>query len=212
MDKQQVQKALEQLKQQPKKKFSQSYDLIINLKNLVLKTTPVDVSANLPYSRGRDIKIAAFVDQQLLDQATKNCQFVIKESEFAKYADKKIAKKLAEDYDYFLAQSTLMAKVAASFGKVLGTKGKMPNPKIGCVVLPNANLEPVVKKLASTVRLVAKKGLNLQCVVGKENQPDNEIIENILTVYNSVLKGVPNETQNIKNVLIKTTMGKPVRV
>jgi large subunit ribosomal protein L1 len=212
MEKEQVQKALEQLKQQPKKKFSQSYDLIINLKNLVLKTTPVDVSANLPFSKGRPVKIAAFVDQQLLDQATKNCQLVIKETEFAKYADKKIAKKLAEDYDYFLAQSTLMAKVAASFGKVLGTKGKMPNPKLGCVVLPNANLEPVVKKLSSTVRLVAKKGLNLQCVVGKENQPDNEIIENILTVYNSVLKGVPNETQNIKNVLIKTTMGKPVRV
>jgi large subunit ribosomal protein L1 len=212
MEKEQVQKALEQLKQQPKKKFSQSYDLIINLKNLVLKTTPVDVSANLPFSKGRPVKIAAFVDQQLLDQATKNCQLVIKETEFAKYADKKIAKKLAEDYDYFLAQSTLMAKVAASFGKVLGTKGKMPNPKLGCVVLPNANLEPVIKKLSSTVRLVAKKGLNLQCVVGKENQPDNEIIENILTVYNSVLKGVPNETQNIKNVLIKTTMGKPVRV
>ncbi len=44
------------------------YFLIINLKNLVLKTTPVDVSANIPFSRGRDIKIAAFVDQQLLDQ------------------------------------------------------------------------------------------------------------------------------------------------
>ena len=105
-----------------------------------------------------------------------------------------------------------MAKVAASFGKVLGTKGKMPNPKIGCVVLPNANLEPVVKRLSSTVRLVAKKGMNLQCVVGKENQPDNEIIENILAVYQAVLKSVPNETQNIKNILIKTTMGKPVRV
>src|SRR3989344_7537575 len=126
MDKAQVQKALEELKKNPKKKFEQSYDLIINLKNIVVKTTPVDFFVTLHYPKRSKVKVAAFVDQQLADQAQKNCDLVIRDSEFQKYSvDKKLLKKLAEEYDYFIAQSTLMPKVAASFGKILGTRGKM---------------------------------------------------------------------------------------
>lgn len=213
MEKARVLKAIEEVKKQDKRKFSQSYDLIINLKHLDVKTNPLDLFVTLPFSKGKSVKIAAFVDPQLADQATKHCQFVIKETDFPKYAaDKKLTKKLAEEYDYFIAQSTLMAKIAAAFGKVLGTKGKMPNPKLGCVVPPNNNLEPLVKKLNTTVRLSAKKGTNVQCVVGKETQSDNEVAENILTVYHMIIKSVPNETQNIKNVIVKSTMGKPIKI
>jgi ribosomal protein L1 len=105
-----------------------------------------------------------------------------------------------------------MPKVAQVFGKVLGPKGKMPNPKQGCVVPPNASLEPLIKKLQSTVRLSAKKGTNLQCLVGKEDQPDGEVVENILTVYNSTIKKLPQEKHNIKNIQLKLTMSKPIKI
>lgn len=213
MDQEQVQKALEEVKKQPKKKFSQSYDLIINLKNIDIKTHPVDVFATLPHTKGSKVKIAAFIDQELVEQANKFCDLAIKESEFQKYqADKKLAKKLVEHYDYFIAQMNIMPKLAAVFGKALGTRGKMPNPKLGCVVPPNANFEPLVKKLNQSVRLSAKKATNIQCLVGKENQPDKEIVENVLAVYNQLTKNLPQEFQNIKSVLLKTTMGKPVRI
>ena len=212
MNKEQVKAALEEIKKQPKRKFSQTYDLIINLKNLVVKTTPIDFFVNLHYSKGKKIKIAAFVDQQLAEHAGKNCDLVIRETEFVKYKDPKLQKKLAEGYDYFVAQANLMPKVAAEFGKVLGTRGKMPNPKLGCVVPATANLEPLVKRLNLTLRLVAKKGMNLQCVVGKESQSDEELIDNILTVYQNTLKNLPNETQNVKNISLKLTMGKPVKI
>jgi large subunit ribosomal protein L1 len=105
-----------------------------------------------------------------------------------------------------------MPKVAAAVGRVFGPKGKMPNPKLGCVVPPNANLEPLMKKLKQTVRLRATKATNLQCMVGKEDQSESEIIDNILTVYNTSVKQLPNEDQNIKNTSIKLTMGKPVDI
>ena len=105
-----------------------------------------------------------------------------------------------------------MPKVAAAFGRVFGPKGKMPNPKLGCVVPPNANFEPLVKKLSQNVHLSAKKGTNLQCMVGKEDQPDEIIIDNILTIYNAALKQLPNDIQNVKNVSLKLTMGKPVNI
>lgn len=213
MNKELIQKALEELKKQPQKKFVQSYDLIINLKDYDVKQSPLDLFVNLPYSKGKKVKIAAFVDQQLAEQAGKFCDLVIRDTEFDKYKeDKKAARKLAQNYDYFIAQATIMSKIAAVFGKALGARGKMPNPKLGCVVSPNANLEPLVKKLATTVRLSAKKGTNLQCIVGKQDQSETQIIDNILMVYQTTVKQLPNETHNIKAVLLKTTMGKPVKV
>jgi len=212
MDKEQIKKALEELKKQPKRKFTQSYDLIINLKNLEIKQNPLNFFVTLHFPKGKPIKVAAFVDQQLKEQADKFCDLVIEEKDFANYKDKKNVKKLAESYDYFIAQSTLMAKMAAAFGKVLGTKGKMPNPKLGCVVPPNANLEVLTKKLNTTVKLIARKATNLQCMVGKEDQSEEEIIDNILTVYQSALKQLPQEEQNVKNVDLKLTMSKPVRI
>jgi large subunit ribosomal protein L1 len=212
MNKEEVQKALTELKESSKRNFTQSYDLIINLKNIVIKSNPVDFFVTLHHPKGRKIKVAAFVDQQLADEAEKTCDFTIRESEFSKYADKKELKKLANTYDYFIAQANIMPKVAAAFGKVLGVQGKMPNPKLGCVVPPNANLGPLVEKLNKTVRMQAGKATNLQCLVGKEDQPDEEIIDNIITVYEATVKNLPNEIQNVKNVALKLTMGKPVRL
>jgi large subunit ribosomal protein L1 len=212
MNKEQVKKALEELKSQPKKKFTQSYDLIINLKNLDIKQTNIDFFSTLHFPKGKQIKIAAFTDQLLHESAAKHCDLVIEENDFGKYADKKAIKKLADTYDYFISQANLMPKVAAKFGKILGIKGKMPNPKLGCVVPPNANLDVLVKKLKLTIRMSAKKALNLQCLVGKEDQPEEEIIDNIITAYTAAVKQLPSELQNVKNVTLKLTMGKPVRI
>ena len=213
MDKEKVQKALAELKELPKKKFSQSYDLIINLKNFEIKKNPLDLFVSMHHTKGKKVKVAAFVGQQLEDQANKHCDLTITEPEFAKFKeDKKAVKKLAQEYDIFIAQANLMPKVAAAFGRVLGARGKMPNPKLGCVVPPNANLEPLIQKLQKSVRLVAKKGMNLQCIIGKESQPDKEVIDNIITIVKTVTKQLPNEDQNIKNVQLKLTMSKPVKL
>tara|TARA_Y100000310_G_C20509068_1_gene727910 strand:- start:228 stop:866 length:639 start_codon:yes stop_codon:yes gene_type:complete len=212
MNKEEVKKALEELKKQPKRKFTQSYDLILNLKNINVKSNPVDFNVNLPNSNGKKIKVGAFVEPLMVEQAEKSCDLVIKETDFDKYKDKKVSKKLAQDYDYFISQATLMPKVAAAFGRVLGTRGKMPNPKLGCVIPPNANIEQLMKKLAATVSLSAKKATNLQCMIGKEDQPDEEIVSNIMAVYQAALKNLPNESQNVKDVCLKLTMGKPVKV
>ena len=212
MNKQDIKKAIDELNKLPKRKFSQSYDLIINLKNFEVKKTPIDFFVTLHYAKGKKAKIACFVSTQLADEGKKNCDLVITEQDFAKYSDKKAAKSLAQNYDYFIAQANLMPKVAATFGKVLGIAGKMPNPKIGCVVPPNAVLEPLINKLNKSVRMAAKKGMNLQCMIGKQDMPEEEIIDNILTVYQAVAKQLPNEIQNIKNVNLKLTMSKAVKI
>jgi large subunit ribosomal protein L1 len=210
MDKKSVQKSLNELKENTSKRnFSQTFDLVINLKNFDPKSNSVNEFITMPFSKGKKPKVAALVGTELKDQAKLHCDLVIPESEFSNY-DQKQSKKLAQDYDYFIAQATLMPQIAKAFGKALGTRGKMPNPKIGCVVPPNANLAPLIEKLNRVVQVATKKATNLQCAVGNESMPDEEIVENILAVYHGIVRALPNELQNVKKVQLKLTMGKPV--
>ena len=66
MDNAQIQKALQELRKQSKRKFNQSYDLIINLKDHDVKQNPVDFFVNLHHPKGNKVKVAAFVDQLLV--------------------------------------------------------------------------------------------------------------------------------------------------
>jgi large subunit ribosomal protein L1 len=212
MNKDAIKKALSELHGLEKKRnFSQSIDLIVNLKNFDPKSNSVDLFITLPHSIGKKPKVAAFVSQALEASAKEHCDLVITESDFEKY-DVKSAKKLAQNYDYFIAVAPLMPKVAKAFGRALGTRGKMPNPKLGCVVSPNANLAPLIENLGKSVHVATRKATNLQCMVGKEDASEVHIIENILSAYNAIVKAVPNELQNIKGVQLKLTMSKPVTI
>jgi len=99
-----------------------------------------------------------------------------------------------------------MAKIATIFGRFLGPKGKMPNPKIGSVLPPNGDVKALTDKLRKTVNLATKNEATIKCLVGKEDSNEG-IIDNVLTVYNSVVQKIPNEKQNVKSVLLKLTMG-----
>ncbi len=215
MDEKKVKNALAKAKSEAKKRsFKQSVDLIIVLRDLDLKKPDqqLDFYASTSHSLGKKARIAAFVGPEMRDEAKKAVDLVITPDEFAQYADKKKAKKLAAGYDYFIAQADIMTKVAQSFGKILGTRGKMPNPKAGCVVPPKTNLAPLYSRLQKTVRLKAKTLLAVQCVVGKEDQDEDEVVDNILNIYRQVQGHLPNHENNISRVLVKTTMGKVVAV
>ena len=102
----------------------------------------------------------------------------------------------------------LMANLAGVFGKILGARGKMPNPKAGCVVPGNIqNLEPVVNRLKNTVRLQTKNEASVKAVIGDETMKDEDIAENILAVYNSLIQKLPQASNNIKYAGLKLTMG-----
>ena len=215
MDKEQIQAALAKSKDiSTKRNFRQTYDLIINLKGLDVKKQEhqIDAFITLPHSRGKKVKVCALVGAELEEQAKSICDSAIMSDNFEKYKDKKEIKKLANSFDFFVAQANIMPKVATVFGRVFGPRGKMPNPKSGCIVAPNANLKPLYEKLQRTVRATTKSAPLVQCAIGTEDMNTNDIVDNALTVYSSLLQVLPNEKHNIRNIYIKLTMGKPVRV
>ncbi len=208
--------ALKQLKEtSPKRKFSQSVDLIINFKDLDLKKPEeqVDVWVPLDYTRGKTLKIGAFVGPELAALAKTTCDTVVVQADFKQYeGKKKEIKKLAKTNDYFIAQANIMPDVAKYFGRYLGPRGKMPNPKAGGVVPANANLKTITDRLKKTLHITAKTQLSTKCSVGKQDAPDDQLLGNIMTIFNAVLAVLPQEQNNIKNVLLKYSMGPPLKV
>ena len=173
----------------------------------------VDSYVPLPHSLGKKIKLCALVDEQLNAQAKKLFDTVILKSEFDKWKkDPKAQKKLAETHDYFVAQAEVMVPVAATFGKILGARGKMPSPKAGCVIPGATNLEPIVTRLQNTIRLQTKNELSLKATIGTEKMDDSEIADNVLAAYNNVLPKLPQEKNNVRYVALKLTMSPLVKI
>ena len=211
MNNESVLKTIKKVRENSKKRnFSQTFDLVINLKKLNLKKPEHNINdfVVLKFGRGKKTKLCALVDKELVGEAKKVCDEVITKDGFG-MLDKKAIKKLAVSYDYFIAQANLMPDIAKFFGKVFGPKGKMPNPKAGCVVPPNAQLGVLYEKLQKTIRVQTKNEMSIKCSVGSENMKDEEIQENIMTIYNHIFHLLPEGEGNMKNVYLKLTMSKP---
>lgn len=214
MEKQQVIHSIREARKNTKqRKFKQSFDFIISLKGIDLKKPEhhVDAYINLPFGRGKKPKICTIAGPELLENAKKSTDHAILIDNAGSLKKNEI-KNLARDYDYFIAQANIMPKIATLFGKVFGPRGKMPNPKAGCIVPPNANLAALVERLQKTIRVMAKTSPVVHSCVGVEDMQDEEIADNILAVYNTVLKALPNEKDSIKGLHLKLTMGKPFKI
>ncbi len=213
MDKEKFLNAIKKARESSKKrKFTQSFEISIALKDVNLKKPEERILKYvvLPKGRGKEVKVCAFVDKDMVTKAREVCDKVILKDDFDKIGKKEI-RKLAKDYT-FIAEATVMMDIAKNFGKFLAQKKKMPDPKMGAVFPPNANLEAIVKKIKNTVKIEAKKQPVINTPIGSEKQSDEEVAENALAVYNTVLKSLPRGKQQIKGVYVKLSMGPSVRV
>lgn len=196
----------------PKRKFIQSVDLVVNFKNIDFNKPEnrINLEIVLPHGRGRKVRIAAIVGDALINEAKAKSEKIIRGEEIAELgANKAALKKLASEYDFFLAQTDLMAAVGKHLGQTLGPRDKMPVP-----VPPTAKLEPFMKRLENMIRIKIKGKFmpTIHATVGTEEMKDEQIIENANKVLESIVEKVPDKEGNIKSVFLKMSMGPSVRV
>ncbi|MDP2925784.1 MAG: hypothetical protein Q8N99_05420 [Nanoarchaeota archaeon] len=188
-----------------KKNFDQSIDLIINLKNFDVRKEAFSTFIQLP-NKVKNKNIAGFLEKDSKIIAT------IKKDDFPRYKDKKDIKKLVKQYDFFIASAKLMPSIATSFGRVLGPAGKMPSPQLGIITSEDdASINAIAERINSNVKIRIKEP-SIKISIGKESLSDDSIMKNILAVYHKLLELLPKKNDNIRNVKIKLTMGKPVIV
>ncbi len=215
MDRDKISSAITTAKTSSKKRgFTQSVDLIVNLRDLDVQKPEgaIDEYVKLPVGMKKTAKICALVGSELKAQAEQLCDKAITLTDFPKWASKSKCRHLVRDFDFFIAQADLMPQVAKAFGAFLGPVGKMPNPKAGQIVQPKANLKPLVDALKNTIRIRVKKAPVIQCAIGDESMDAKALTDNASFIVNHLEHRLPKGQSNIQAVLIKTTMGKPARV
>ena len=200
-----IKQALSELRKGEERKFDQTVDLIINLQKFDPKKSQINFFVSVPY-RIKERKICAFLE-------TKNKSLeTVTPNDFKNYSDKKALKKLVKRFDFFIAEASIMPKVASVFGRVLGPAGKMPSPQLGILMDINEKaIEDVKKKINNSLRIRVKEA-SIKLAIGKQSMKDEEIIENIVSVYNAVIKELPKEKENLRNIEIKFTMTKPQKI
>lgn len=191
------------------RKFDQTWDLIVSLRNIDLKRAEnrFNLEYLLPEGRGEGAKVAVIADS-LASSAAKCADFVVKRQEIPLISkDKKKLKNLIDSYDFFYAEAPLMVEVAKNFGAVMGPRGKMARP-----VPPNTKIESVVERARKLTRVVLRETPVIYVVFGKEKMEDEKAARNAEAVYGFIIEKLPKGKENIKSVYVKLTMGKPVRV
>ena len=213
MEENSIKKALAELRKiSTKRKFLQSIDVIITLKDIDMnKQGKIEDFVKLPSGKTKKAKICALVGNES-EAGAKAADKVILSSDFEKWKNPRDIKNLAREFDYFIAQADMMPKIAQIFGRYFGPINRMPNPKAGAIVPAKSNLEPIVTKLRDTVKLIANKAPVFQCSIGYEDQKDEELISNILKVVKSAEHALPNGRNNLGKIYLKATMSGKVKI
>jgi len=197
--------ALEELRKSKERKFNQTVDLIVNLQKFDVRKNPLNLLVEVPF-KIKDKKIAAF-----LESKNSNVDTITLE-EFKKYKDKKKLKNLVKKYNFFISQASLMPKVATTFGRMLGPAGKMPSPQLGIILnADEKSINGIKKKIDNSIKIKIKEA-SIKMAIGKQDMKNEEIIGNINAVYKEIIKALPRDKENIKNVEIKFTMTKPIKI
>ena len=204
--------AVKEAKEQAKpRNFTQSIDVIINLKDLDVRKPENRFSEEvaLPNGRGKPIKIGVIADGELA-LAAKNAgvDVVISKEDLQEFGkDIKAAKKVVNSVDSFIAQADMMPLVGRFLGRILGPRNKMPKP-----VPASARIEPLLERTQATIKVGVKQQPSIQILVGTQDMDDEKLAENIEAVLAVLDRNLEKGRNQIKSMYIKATMGSVVRV
>jgi large subunit ribosomal protein L1 len=200
----------EALEKSPERKFGQTVELSINLKDLDL-TVPknrLEDEVQLPNGRGKAVKVAVFGSPELCQKVRGVADLVVPSNELGEFAkDKKAAKKAVNSIDFFLAEAPMMPAIGKQLGVVLGPRGKMPRP-----VPPGSDPTNLVNALKRSIRVRSKGNRTFHAPVGTQAMPPEELAQNVDAVLTRILGKLERGRTNIESVYVKTSMGPAVRL
>lgn len=163
----------------------------------------------LPHGLGKSVRVLVFAEGDDARAAQAAGADIIADDEIIN----RIQKENWLEFDATLAVPAMMPKVGR-LGRILGTRGLMPNPKAGSVVQPEDLARAVTELKAGRVEFRNDKTGNLHVPVGKASFDEQRILENAQAVLDAVNRVKPSAVKGIyiKRIVITSTMSPGVRL
>ena len=199
----------EMLNPKKKRKFVETCELQIGLKAYdPQKDKRFSGTTKLPHYPRPHMKICMLGDQKHIDMCAERGIDTMSVEDLKKLnKNKKLVKQLADKYDAFIASDSLIKQIPRLLGPGLNKAGKFPS-----VVTHEDNLDAKIEDVKATIKFQLKKVLCLGIAIGNLKYTEDQIVENLRLSVNFLVSLLKKNWQNVKTLIIKSTMGKPIRL
>jgi large subunit ribosomal protein L1 len=202
-----LEEAIQTIKETATAKFVESVEFHANLNidpkyaDQQLRTT-----VTLPHGIGKQVKIAVLTNEENFDEAINASADIIGNEELIENITKGII-----NFDLLIATPNMMPKLA-KLGRVLGPKGLMPSPKSGTVT--NTLRATLTDFKKGKFEYKADKTGVVHVTIGKVNFTENQLLDNLQALYNSIEKNRPSGVKGkyFKSLFLSTTMGPSIKL
>jgi len=188
-------------------KFDETVELHFNLGlNVRHAEEQLRGTLMLPKGSGRDVRIAVFADGEKAREAEDAGADVVGSADLAAKIEEGF-----DDFDIAIATPDQMS-VVGKLGRILGPRGKMPNPKTGTVTMDVR--KAISEAKAGKVEYRTDREANVHVSIGKKSFDEESLLANYAAILDEILRAKPASTKGryIKSITMTATMGPGVRV
>jgi large subunit ribosomal protein L1 len=160
----------------------------------------------LPHGTGRSVRIAVFADGEKAREAEEAGADVVGTADLAARVEEGF-----DDFDVAIATPDQMG-VVGKLGRILGPRGKMPNPKTGTVTFDVG--KAVRDSKAGKLEYRTDRGANVHVAIGKTSFDERSLVENYAALIEEIVRAKPAAAKGryIRGITLTSTMGPGIHV
>jgi large subunit ribosomal protein L1 len=199
--------AVRMLKSFPAAKFDETVEAHFNLGlNVRHAEQQLRGTLMLPHGTGRESRVAVFAEGEKAREAQEAGADIVGTADLAKQIEEGF-----DDFDVAVATPDQMS-VVGKLGRILGPRGKMPNPKTGTVTMDVA--KAVQEAKAGKLEYRTDRGANVHVAIGKKSFDERQLLENYAMLIDEIMRAKPAAAKGryIKTITLTSTMGPGIHV
>ena len=200
--------AVKLLKDMPGKKFDETVEVHFRLGlNVRHADQQLRGTLMLPNGTGKEQRVAVFAEGEKAKEAEDAGADIVGSADLAK----RIQDEGFTDFDVAVATPDMMGTVG-KLGRILGPRGKMPNPKTGTVTFDVG--KAVREAKAGKLEYRTDRGANVHLSIGKKSFGERQLLENYAAVLDEIVRAKPSAAKGryIRSITLTTTMGPGIHV
>jgi large subunit ribosomal protein L1 len=160
----------------------------------------------LPHGSGKDVRVAVFAEGEKAKEAEEAGADVVGSADLAQKVEGGF-----DDFDVAIATPDMMGTVG-KLGRILGPRGKMPNPKAGTVTFDVGKAVRDTKQGKLEYR--TDRGANVHLAIGRKSFDERRLLENYATVIDEIVRAKPAAAKGryIRSVTLTSSMGPGIHI